>query len=147
MIKAIPLSAKSLLLLLLIHFVCSNAAKAQTPSTCLEIESILVDACGSPEGENEMVRFKVGPAAIATSNLTVTWPNNSFLGISPVNSTTNSIVSALNSTILSCGYLLQPTGGMLPAGKEVLLITSTNVSLFVFLSRYPSAPFINMVLA
>lgn len=129
MIKAFLSPIRTLSLLLLINGLCSTIAKAQTPANCLEIESILVDACGSPEGENEMVRFKVGPTAIATSNLTVTWPNNSFLGISPVNSTTNNIVSALNGTILSCGYLLQPVGGMLPAGSEVLLITSTNVSL------------------
>lgn len=105
------------------------SAKAQTPTTCLEIESILVDACGSPEGQNEMVRFKVGPAAIATSNLSVNWPSNSFLGISAVNATTTNIVTTWNSTILGCGWLLEPTGGMLPAGKSVLLVTSTAVSL------------------
>lgn len=103
--------------------------KAQTPTNCLEIESVLVDACGTPEGENEMVRFKIGPSAINISNLNVNWPNNSFLGISPVNATTNAIVTALNATILSCGYLVQPIGGVLPAGKSVLLISSTNVSL------------------
>jgi len=40
------------------HF--TNVAFSQVPTTCFEIESILADACGSPEGENEMVRFKVG---------------------------------------------------------------------------------------
>ena len=48
-----------------------------------EINSILVDACGSPEGENEMVRFTVGASPLQVSSLNVTWPNTSlnFLGI------------------------------------------------------------------
>jgi gliding motility-associated-like protein len=119
---------KLLGLLIIANIAIVNLAKAQTPANCLEIESILVDACGTPEGENEMVRFKIGPSPINVSNLNVSWPNNNFLGISPVNSTTNNIVNTLNATILSCGYLVQPTGGILPAGKTVLLITSTNVS-------------------
>jgi len=120
---------KILGLTLLVNAVLTTAAKAQTPTNCLEIESVLADACGSPEGENEMVRFKIGPSPINISNINVNWPNGSFLGISAVNATTNGIVSALNATILSCGYLLQPSGGVLPAGKTVLLISSTNVSL------------------
>ncbi len=127
--KAILSSVKFYTVLMMALVLYSNIAKAQTPTNCLEIGSILVDACGSPEGENEMVRFQVGPTAIATSNLTATWPNNSFLGISPVNTTTTNIINALNATIVSCGYLVQPVGGLLPAGKTVLLITSTNVSL------------------
>ncbi|MCW3085316.1 MAG: hypothetical protein JWP12_2682, partial [Bacteroidetes bacterium] len=125
---ALPL-VKIYIVLLLALLSFSNIAKAQTPTNCLEIGSILVDACGSPEGENEMVRFQVGPTAIATSNLTITWPSNPYRGISPVNATTTNIVNALNATILSCGHLVQPVGGLLPAGKTVLLITSTNVSL------------------
>jgi gliding motility-associated-like protein len=116
-------------LVLVVNFTMTSILKAQTPANCLEIESILADACGTPEGENEMVRFKIGPAPINISNLSASWPNGTFLGISPVNATTNNIVTALNATILSCGYLVQPVGGMLPAGKTVLLITSTNVSL------------------
>ncbi len=105
-----------------------SSAKAATPSKCFEIESILVDACGTPEGENEMVRFKIGPTAFNTSDLDITWPNNPYLGISPKTATTTSIVNTLNSTILSCGRLVEPVGGVLPAGKSVLLITSTAVS-------------------
>ncbi|MCW3103241.1 MAG: hypothetical protein JWO09_1681 [Bacteroidetes bacterium] len=120
---------KLLSLVLLSNLATTGILKAQTPASCLEIESVLADACGSPEGENEMVRFKIGPAPINISNLNVNWPNGSFLGISSVNTTTNGIVSALNATIVSCGYLVQPAGGVLPAGKTVLLVSSTNISL------------------
>lgn len=48
------------------------ASRAQIPVKCLEIESILVDACtaggscpGSQEGQNEMVRFITGPDPLA----------------------------------------------------------------------------------
>lgn len=101
---------------------------AQTPSSCFEIESILVDACGSPEGENEMVRFVVGPTALNTSNMNVNWANtsNPWLGICQ-NSTTANAVAALNATVQSCGLLLEPTNGVLPAGTKVLLITSTAI--------------------
>ncbi|MDF2437579.1 MAG: hypothetical protein K0Q95_1955 [Bacteroidota bacterium] len=116
---------RAFLFLLLLNI--STSVVAQTPANCLEIESILVDACGNPEGENEMVRFKTGSSPINISNLSVSWPNNAFLGIASVSATTNNIVNALNASVTSCGYLLQPTGGVIPAGKMVLLITSTNV--------------------
>ncbi len=92
---------------------------------CFEVESILVDACGSPEGPNEMVRFLVGPNDLNTANLTITWPFNSYLGICQ-NATTSNKVAYMNSTILSCGYFLEPIGGVLPANKQILLITSVD---------------------
>jgi gliding motility-associated-like protein len=100
-------------------------------ATTLEIESILVDACnggcpGATEGENEMVRFITGPSPIALGDLTIDWPNNAFRGLVQ-NATTASLVGQLNGTILSCGYLLEPAGGVIPAGSEVLLITSTDM--------------------
>jgi gliding motility-associated-like protein len=92
---------------------------------CFQIESILVDACaGSDEGKNEMVIFKIGSSALNTSNLTVSWPNNNWLGLTQ-NATTASAVSSLNSTILGCGLLKEPIGGVLPANSKVLLVTST----------------------
>ncbi len=97
---------------------------------CFEIESILVDACGSPEGENEMVRFKVGSQDLCTNDLSVSWANtsNPWLGITQ-NATTAQIVSDLNATILSCGHLLEPTSCILPANASVLLITSTAIDI------------------
>lgn len=106
---------------LLILFIASIKLNAQ----CFEIESILVDGCaGSQEGQNEMVRFKVGASNLNTSNLSVTWPNNSWLGICQ-NATTASAVNQINSTITGCGFLKEPVGGVLPANSRVILVTST----------------------
>jgi gliding motility-associated-like protein len=106
----------------------SVAVIAQIPPKCFEIESILVDACSNPEGENEMVRFKVGPAPLNLNNLNVTWPNatNQWLG-NCQNATTANLVTALNATIQGCGRIIAPTGGTLPTGAQVILITSTNL--------------------
>ncbi|MBW6484058.1 MAG: gliding motility-associated C-terminal domain-containing protein [Vicingaceae bacterium] len=100
-------------------------------SQCFEIESILVDACGSVEGENEMVRFSVGNTALNTANMNVVWPNttNPWLGTCK-NATTANTVAALNATILGCGWLKEPTGGVLPANSSVLLITSTAIDVY-----------------
>jgi gliding motility-associated-like protein len=92
---------------------------------CFQITSILVDACGSPEGPNEMVRFKVGNTPIAVNDIAVNWPNNPFLGFCQ-NTTTEQIIIDLNSTIVSCGYFLEPSNGILPADADVLMITSTD---------------------
>ncbi len=109
-------------LLLLTLFALAKPAKAQ----CIQIETILVDACGGDEGFNEMVRFKVGGAPLNVSNLTVNWPNNPWLGLIQ-NSTTNALVNALNADIQAvggCGQLVQPVGGVLPANATVFLVTS-----------------------
>lgn len=108
---------------------------AQVPDQCLEIESILVDACnpsatcpGSSEGQNEMVRFRTGPQPIALNELEADWPNNSWQGLVQ-NGTTASLTAALNATIESCGHLLEPPGGVIPPGSGVLLVTSTAMCL------------------
>ena len=114
-------------LILIISF---NSNFGQTPTSCFEIESILVDACGFPEGENEMVRFRIGPADLNTADLVINWPNNPYKGICQ-NAGTDSIVQALNSTILDgCGLLVEPVGGVLPAGSKILLITSDSVDIY-----------------
>lgn len=99
-----------------------NYSKGQN---CFQIESILVDACGTPEGPNEMVRLRIGPNALNTADIAVNWPNNAFQGICQ-NANSASHVAFMNSTIQSCGYFLEPTGGVLPAGAQVLFITSTD---------------------
>jgi gliding motility-associated-like protein len=99
----------------------STSLNAQS---CFDIKSILVDACGTPEGENEMVLFKVGSADLNVSALTVTWPNNPYLGICQ-NPGTAITVATLNSTIQGCGIIYEPTAGILPANSSVLLVTST----------------------
>ena len=101
---------------------------SQSTAQCFEIESILVDACGLPEGENEMVRFAVGSSDLSTSDLTVSWATtaNNWLGICQGASTAQT-TAQLNATITTCGYLKEPVNGVLPANSKVLLITSTNI--------------------
>jgi len=109
--------------LLLLSF---NTYNAQ----CFEIESILVDACGPTEQDNEMVRFKIGSTALNTANLSVDWATgaNGWLGIIQ-NTGTAATTASLNSSITGCGLLVEPTGGILPAGKTILLITSSSIDI------------------
>lgn len=93
---------------------------------CFKIKSILVDACGLPEADNEMVRFQVGNNPLNVASLNITWStsSNAFLGICQ-NAATASVVSAINATITSCGYVREPVGNILPANSQVILATST----------------------
>lgn len=109
----------------------SGYLAAQVPTKCLEIEGVLVDACNSAcgsaaqEGENEMFRFMVGPSPISLSDLNAQWATaNPFLGWVQ-NATTASLTAQLNATITNCGWLVEPPGGVIPAGTRVLGITST----------------------
>ena len=109
----------------------STGLRAQTPTKCLEIESILVDACisetdcpASTEGMNEMVRFITGPSPIALSDLQFTFYSSTFRGIAQ-NATTASLTSDLNASIQSCGHLIEPPGGVIPPGSRVIFVTST----------------------
>lgn len=94
---------------------------------CFEIKSILVDACGTPEGENEMVRFDNGTTSIAVADLIVDWPNNNFLNFCQ-SSVTAQLTATLNASIQGCGLLLEPTNGIIQPFSKVLIITSVNVS-------------------
>ena len=114
-------------------FIAATSALAQVPTQCLEIESILADACtdqtqcpGATEGQNEMVRFRTGPSAIVLGDITVTWPNNPWLGLVQ-NATTASLTATLNATVQGCGRLIEPVGGIIPPGSAVLMVTSTDM--------------------
>ena len=95
---------------------------------CFTIESILVNACSQVsgnEGQNEMVRFTIGPSDLNTSNLNVSWATsgNAWTGVCQ-NASTANIVTQLNATIAnSCGLILEPTGGTLPANSKVILVS------------------------
>jgi len=122
-----------LFLALIAGFSSAKPLPAQIPAKCFEIESILVDACTSSglcpsvqEGQNEMVLFMTGPGPIRVGDLSIVWPNNSFRGLVR-NATTASVTGLLNATITGCGHLLEPPGGVIPAGRRVLLITSTDL--------------------
>lgn len=113
---------KSLLLVLVFFSVSKNAVNAQ----CVQIESILVAACGQPEGYNEMFRFRVGALYINTNNLTVNWPSQSWGGLVQ-NAGTAAKVATLNANIISaggCAQLLEPLNGVLPANAPVIIVTS-----------------------
>lgn len=111
----------------------------QGRSQCVRIESILVDACTlggscasagtdpcSCEGKNEMLRFGVGDSDLLVDNLQISWPNNSFQGFCQ-NASTAQHIDALNATISGCGWLVEPSEGILPAGSDVLVITSEDM--------------------
>jgi gliding motility-associated-like protein len=107
--------------------------QAQVPAKCFEIESILVDACisatecpGSQEGQNEMVRFRVGPDPIALADIVADWPNNTWRGLVQDVSTA-ALTATLNASIESCGWLVEPPAGVIPPGAGVLMITSTEM--------------------
>jgi len=106
--------------------ICLPGFKANAQG-CIEIKSILVDACGTPEGENEMVRFDVGSAPLNVSNLVVDWPNNTWQGLCQ-DAGTALIATNINSLILGCGSVAEPVNGVLPANAKVLLLTSLNVN-------------------
>lgn len=110
----------------------SSTTIAEYPSTCFEIESILVDACadqnnGYNEGPNEMLRFKVGLTELNAYKLNMlNLGNNIWQGIVQ-DSSTASITAELNKTIKSnCGILIEPINGILPPKSNVLLITSSD---------------------
>lgn len=104
---------------ILFYLLVSIALKAQ----CFSIESILADACGDPEGENEMVVLRTN-TIIDIDNLVFDWPNNSFLGWCANPNKT----ALLNQGIVSsCGLLLEPQNGIVPSGKKILVVSSTNM--------------------
>lgn len=71
-----------------------------------------------------MVTFQVGATALSTANLSVNWPNNSWVGLTK-NASTAADVAAVNATIVGCGFLKEPTANVLPANAKVLLVTSS----------------------
>ncbi|MCB0540911.1 MAG: hypothetical protein KDE33_25595, partial [Bacteroidetes bacterium] len=96
---------------------------------CLEVTSIFVNSCGNPEGANEMVTFDVGASDLYVNDIVVDWPSNNFLGWCQDAGTASS-TAALNATITtSCGWLLEPLNDTLPAGANVIVITSTDFDL------------------
>jgi len=104
-----------------------------TFAQCLQIETILVDACddSGDEGFNEMVRFKTGATPVNVGVMNVNWPAQSWQGLLQ-NAFTASKVATLNAQIAAlggCGRLLEPVLGVIPANTKVILITSQNFSL------------------
>ncbi|MFN4123816.1 MAG: gliding motility-associated C-terminal domain-containing protein [Flavobacteriales bacterium] len=125
----------NLVIIFIIALFGNATLRAQNDNPCLTIQSILVDACApgsflfTEEGRNEMVRFKVGPNALNTADINVTWASNlQWLGLRGPDQTTAQKTAELNATIQACGFFLEPVNGVLPANSTVLLITSYLVS-------------------
>lgn len=123
----------SILLSLFVSVLCANG------QGCVNIESILVDACTlasgcnsstaptcNCEGMNEMLRFSVGNNDLEVGDLVVNWPNNGFQGICQ-NAQTAQNTNDLNETIESCGWLTEPQNDVLPANSQVLVVTSADM--------------------
>jgi hypothetical protein len=125
-----------ILLTLSLFFILHSGIIAQN---CLEVETILVNSCDGSnagiEGLNEMFRFRVGANPIAISDIQIVngWPSQGvntlpFNGFVQ-NALTEAKTIELNATITeSCGYLIEPPAGIIPAGERVLAITSYEVS-------------------
>jgi gliding motility-associated-like protein len=117
-------------LLGLFYFFSSGLTIGQNTTNCVDITSILVDACAPSdltEKENEMLRFQVGPNALSIGSMSMTFGyNQPFSGIRYPDGFTASKIAFLNSTILGCGFLREPVNGILPANSKVLFITSPN---------------------
>lgn len=107
--------------------ICLSNLQVNAQGGCIEIQSILVDACGTPEGENEMARFDVGNTPLNVANMLVDWPNNPWQGLCQDPSTA-AIVTNINNLILGCGSVTEPVNGVLPANSKVLLLTSLNIN-------------------
>lgn len=103
-----------------LHLTAQNA-------NCLEIEAILINACSPNEGLNEQVLFTTGNSPLTLTNLQVAWPNttNAWLGTCQ-DASTASLVSEMSASVGSCGTLLEPVNGIIPANQQVLLFSGIN---------------------
>jgi gliding motility-associated-like protein len=97
---------------------------AQNTSSCIEIDAILINACSPEEGLNEQVLFTTGNTPLTLTDLQVTWPNtsNTWQGTCQ-NTNTASLVAQMAASVGSCGTLLEPSNGVIPANQQVLLFS------------------------
>jgi len=129
MFHRMPRILRSALIVLLVF-----SGFTASSQNCIEIESILADACdggGSPEGNNEMFRFKTGanPVSILEITMPNAWPSDPINGFPfngfVQNATTAAKTVEINATIQNqCGYLVEPFEGIIPENSRVIAITS-----------------------
>jgi gliding motility-associated-like protein len=105
-----------------------SLSKAQS---CIEIEGILVDACGADEGLNEQVLFRTGSSELDLANVQFTWPNatNPWQGFCQGPGTAAKVNQLAATITNSCGVVLEPAQGIIPADSRVLMFTSENPDL------------------
>lgn len=102
-----------------------STAQAQS---CFYIESILVDACGDPEGLNEMVGVRTRTNPLNVNTLQITWATagNPWNGV-VMNATTAALVAQLNQQVQEaggCGQIIEPLNGIVPANSKLIIVTS-----------------------
>jgi PKD repeat protein len=113
---------------------CVSGGSSNMPTKCFEIESVLADACSSVEGEDEMIRLRIGPNPITLNSInTVVWQTvNSWLGFCSITGATLTKINSINNSIIAAGncgrFLPISPGGTLPAYSKVLFLTSTDFS-------------------
>lgn len=111
-----------------------GSSSGPLPTKCFEIESILADACGTVEGQDEMIRLRIGPNAIALNSInTVVWQTvNAWLGFCSFNTSQLSKINTMNNSIIAAGncgrFIPVNLGGTLPAYAKVLFLTSLDFS-------------------
>jgi len=117
---------------------CTSQSAAPIPTSCFEIQSILIDACNpgtTPENVGEMVFFQVGPTGLNPLSLGLTWANTG----QPFNNlcSNTTFINNVNATITGGGSL-EAAPPVLPPGANVVLITgntaTTSANLFTNLS-------------
>ncbi len=99
-------------------------AGRETTQECFRITDILYNSCDyTAEGFNEMVTLLIGPNDLDADAMNINWSTSelSFTGFCE----NSSIVSGINASITGGGRVIAPTGGILPANSEVLIVTST----------------------
>ena len=120
----------------------SNTSNLPTPTKCFEIVSILVDACdGNNEGQNEMIRLKIGGSPLLISGFSVpafvtgnanwgTGSSNLWKGFCNYNASSLAKIASINTAIANagrCGKLIPLNNNQsVPANGELLIITSTD---------------------
>ncbi len=111
-----------------------GSSSGPLPTKCFEIESILADACGPVEGQDEMVRLRIGPNAIALNSInTVVWQTvNTWLGFCSFNASQLNKINTMNNSITAAGncgrFIPVNPGGTIPAYAKVLFLTSLDFS-------------------
>ena len=129
-LKSFPLRHSILVITLIVLGFFSSHYKLK--AHCLNIESILVDACtpiGEVELQNEMLRFSVGSSALNTASMNITFGfSQPFTGVRSPDATSAQKINQLNATILACGFLRELISGVLLAIFKVLVITNVAVN-------------------
>jgi len=98
----------------------------------VQIESIMINSCGdSEEGPNEMFRFRVDSIDLCVDDIVIDWNvestgENIWRGVETTSTITTPIVDSINAHIENDGLFLEPISCILPAGVQVLFVTSTD---------------------